>query len=99
MAHFVSCNKTMDASHVADLYFWEIVRLHGIPKSMVSDRNSKFFSHFWRILWWKLGTKLNFNTSFLPQTDGQTEVTNQSVGNLLKSYMGKNVRQWDLVLL
>ena len=84
---------------MVDLYFWEIVRLHGIPKSMVSDRNSKFFSHFWRTLWWKLGTKLNFSTSFLPQIDGQTEVTNQSVGNLLKSYMGKNVRQWDLVLL
>ena len=46
IAHFVSYNKTMDASHVAGLYFQEIVRLYGIPKSMVSDKDSKFLSHF-----------------------------------------------------
>ena len=66
MAHFVPCNKTMDASHVADLYFKKIVRLHGIPKSMVSDQDSNFLSHFWRILWRKLGTMLNYSTSYHP---------------------------------
>ena len=50
IAHFVSYNKTVDASHMVDLYFREIVRLHRIPKSMVSNKNSMFLSHFSRTL-------------------------------------------------
>ena len=98
MAHFVPCNKSNDASHVADLYFNDIMHLHGIPKTMVSDQDSKFLSHFWRTLWRKLGTSLLFNTSYHPQTDGQTKVTNKCLGNLLRSYVGKNLKQWDLIL-
>ncbi|GJS77941.1 RNA-directed DNA polymerase [Tanacetum coccineum] len=56
MAHYIWCNKTMDASHVVDLYFIEIIKLHGISKKITSDCDMKFMSHFWRTLWRKLGT-------------------------------------------
>ena len=83
-AHFVPIKSNRTASHLAKLYVKEIVRLHGVPSSIVSDRDPLFTSHFWKSLQQALGTKLNFSTAYHPQSDGQTERVNRILEDLLR---------------
>ena len=85
MAHFIACKKTNDATNIANIFFSEIVKLHGFPLSIVSDIVTKFVDHFWRTLWNKLGTKVCFSFSYHTHTDGHIEVVNRILGNILRS--------------
>ena len=90
MAYVIACKKTIDATNIANLFFPEIVKLHGLPLSIVSKREPKFVGQFSRNLWKKLGTSLSFSSDYHPQTDGKTEVVNRRFGNVLRIYIYEN---------
>ena len=74
--HFILVKTTYKAANIANIFLKQIFRLHGISKVIISDRDPKFTSNFWRSLFKGLNTMLNFSTSFHTQTDGQTERVN-----------------------
>src|SRR4051812_38003894 len=93
MAHFLPCNKTDDDLHIANIFCREILRLHGVPKSIVSDRDVKFLRYFWKTLCSKLGIKLHFSTAYHPQMDVQTEVVNRSLSSLFRALIKTNIKE------
>ncbi|KAL0562084.1 hypothetical protein IC582_002534 [Cucumis melo] len=94
-AHFVPGKSTYTASKWAQLYMSEIVRLHGVPVSIVSDRDARFTSKFWKGLQTAMVTRLDFSTAFHPQTDGQTERLNQVLEDMLRACALEFPGSWD----
>lgn len=84
-AHFLPVRSTRTVPLLAKLYVKEIVKLHGIPTSIVSDHDPLFTSGFWKALQKALGTQLSFSTAYHPQSDGQTERVNQILEDLLRA--------------
>ena len=82
------------AKGVAWLFLKEVVRLHGVPKSIVSDRDTKFMSIFWHELHKLMGTKLLMSTAFHPQMDGTTERANRSIGQILRMIVSDDQKDW-----
>jgi hypothetical protein len=95
MVHLVPIRTTTTASELAWLYVREVVRLHGLAESIVSDRDSKFTSRFWRDTHRLLGTKLLMSTSFHPQTDGASERAIRSVSQILRATVQPDQRDWS----
>ena len=94
-AHFLPIRTDYLLDKLAKLYMKEIVRLHEIPMSFISDRDSRFTSRFWGKLQEALGTRLNFSTTFHPQTDGQSERLIQVLEDMLRSCVIDHDGSWD----
>jgi hypothetical protein len=100
-AHFIPYRIANSVFELVELYIKEIVRLHGIPASIISDRDARFTSHFWQCLHQAMGTKLNLSTAYHPQTDGQSERTIQILEDMLRmcvlDFKGKWIQYLPLV--
>jgi hypothetical protein len=93
--HFILVRTNYTGAKLAELYMTRIVCLHGVPKKIVSDRGSQFTSQFWKKLHESLDTQLNFSSAYHPQTDGQTERTNQVLEDMLRACALKHGGSWD----
>jgi hypothetical protein len=94
MVHLIPIHTKMKASELSWIYRREIVHLHGLPRSIVSDRDPKFMSKWWKELHKILGTKLLMSTSFHPQTDGQTKRANRNVGQIFCTVVRHDQKDW-----
>jgi hypothetical protein len=92
--HLVPTTTTVTAKGIVWLFLKEIVRIHGVPDSIVSDRDSKLTSIFWHELQQLMGTKLLMLTVFHPQKDGATEQVNRSISQILRSIVHNDQKDW-----
>ncbi|CAJ0955099.1 unnamed protein product [Ranitomeya imitator] len=94
MVHLVPLVKLPSSSDLVPLFFQHVVRLHGIPENIVSDRGSQFVSRFWRAFCGRMGIDLSFSSAFHPQTNGQTERTNQTLETYLRCFVSADQDDW-----
>jgi hypothetical protein len=98
MVHLAPTKTTASAPDTAWIFFDQVVKLHGLPKSIISDRDAKFTSKFWKLVFQTMGTKLAMSTAFHPQTDGQTEHANRTLEDMLRSFVSYQQNDWDQFL-
>ena len=92
--HFIALSHPYTASKVANLYLQHVFKLHGMPTSIVSDRDLVFTSHFWQELMKLQGIQLTMSSAYHPQTDGQTEVVNKSLQHYLRAFAADRPATW-----
>jgi hypothetical protein len=93
--HFIPVKTTHEATNIAEIYKNEFDRLHGVPKTIVLDRDPKFTSKFWKGLFKGFGTNLNFSTTYHPESDGKTERSNQIIEDMLRMYIMDEPSKWE----
>ena len=96
--HFISIKSTHKTDDIEKIFMKEIFKLHGLPKAIVSDRDAKFTSDFWKGLFVDLGTNLNFSIAYHPPTDGQTKRVNQVLEDMLHMYVLEKPTKWEYYL-
>ncbi|GJW69139.1 putative reverse transcriptase domain-containing protein [Tanacetum coccineum] len=94
-AHFLPMKETDSMEKLTRQYLKEVVSRHGVPVSIISDRDSKFTSYFWKSLNEALGTQLDMSTAYHPQTDGQSERTIQTLEDMLRACVMDFGKGWD----
>ena len=94
-AHFIPVMVTYNAEKLVKLYISEVVRLHGVPLSIISDRGTQFASMFWKILHAESGTRLDLSNAFHPQIDGQSERMIQVLEDMLRACVIEFSGHWD----
>jgi hypothetical protein len=95
-AHFIPLSHPYTASSVAKLFVDHIFKLHGLPNSIVSDRDPVFTSHFWKEIFRATSTDLLMSSAYHPQTNGQTEIMNKGLEGYFRSFSGDRPRDWML---
>jgi hypothetical protein len=94
-AHFIPLKTTHKVADVVDIFMKEVARLHRIPKTIMSDRDSKFTSNFWKGLFKGFRTNMNFSTAYHPESDGQTKRVNRVIEDILRMYVMDKPSKWE----
>jgi len=94
VAHFIPVKSTHTVVDITRIFIKDIFRLHGMPKVLVSDRDTKFTSNFWSAFFQGIGTSLSMSTAYHPQSDGQTERVNQVMEDMLRMYCLEQPTKW-----
>ncbi len=95
LRHYAACKTKISAPALARLFLETVVRHHGMPERIISDRDPRFTAHFWRAFWTSMGSTLDMGAAYHPESDGQTENANKTLEIMLRSVVDFTQDDWD----